>query len=160
MSRLEKEHNVTQQLRIIFKAIQAHSKQVEAACGLSSVRLWMLYEVHNAPGIKVSELASLLTIHRSTCSNMLDKLEEKQLISRYRSKSDQRAVRLYITEEGKSILSKAPSPPEGKLSSTLNKLSLEQLGDLEGSLSLLVGALQYDDDKAALTPIQITQQNS
>lgn len=153
---LTKENNVTQQLRIIFKAIQAHSKEVENTCGLSSVRLWMLYEVNNAPGIKVSELASLLSIHRSTCSNMLDKLEEKQLLCRNRSKSDQRAVKLYITDEGKSVLLKAPSPPEGKLSSTLNTLSAKQLDDLERSLGLLVDALQYDDEKAALTPIQTT----
>ena len=154
MDRLEKEHNVTQHLRIVFKAIQAHSKRVEAACGLSSVRLWMLYEIHNRPGIKVSELASLLSIHRSTCSNMLDKLEVKEFIYRYRSKSDQRAVRLYITDEGKTVLAKAPSPPEGKLSSSLSTLSLDQLEGLETSLGLLVDALQYDDEKAALTPIQ------
>lgn len=160
VERLEKEHNVTQHLRIVFKAIQAHSKRIEAACGLSSVRLWMLYEVNNTPGIKVTELATLLSIHRSTCSNMLDKLEEKELISRYRSKSDQRSVRLYITDQGKSVLSKAPSPPEGKLSSSLNKLSPDQLDELERSLGLLVDTLQYDDDKAALTPIQTTQLSS
>ena len=120
----------------------------------------MLYEVNNTPGIKVSELASLLSIHRSTCSNMLDKLEEKQLLYRNRSKSDQRAVRLYITDMGKSVLLKAPSPPEGKLSSTLNKLSAEQLDDLERSLGLLVDTLQYDDEKAALTPIQTTNMPS
>lgn len=157
INRLAKENNVTQELRIIFRAIQAHSREVEVACGLSSVRLWMLYEVNNAPGIKVSELASLLYVHRSTCSNMLDKLEEKQLLYRNRSKSDQRAVRLYITDEGKSVLLKAPSPPEGKLSNSLNKLSAEQLDGLERSLGLLVDALQYDDEKAALTPIQTTR---
>ncbi len=155
-----KENNVTQHLRIIFKAIQAHSKKVETACGLSSVRLWMLYEVNNAPGIKVTELASLLSIHRSTCSNMLDKLEEKKLLYRNRSKSDQRAVRLFLTDEGKTVLSKAPSPPEGKLSSSLSKLSIEQINDLEKSLGLLVDALQYEDEKAALTPIQVTEQSS
>ena len=155
-NRLTKEHNITQQLRIVVKAIQAHSKRVKNTCGLSSVRLWMLYEVNNAPGIKVSELATLLSIHRSTCSNMLDKLEEKELIYRNRSKSDQRAVHLYITDEGKAILSKAPSPPEGQLSSTLNKLSSEQIDELEKSLGSLVDTLQYDDEKAALTPIQST----
>lgn len=152
-SRLEKEHNITQKLRIVFKAIQAHSKRVESACGLSSVRLWMLHEINNAPGIKVTVLASLLSIHRSTCSNMLDKLEEKELVYRNRSKTDQRAVHLYLTDEGKEVLSKAPNPPEGMLSSTLNKLSSEQIEELETSLGFLVESLQYDDEKAGLTPI-------
>jgi len=150
---LEKENSITQKLRVVFKAIQAHSKKIESTCGLSSVRLWMLYEVHNAPGIKVSELASLLSIHRSTCSNMLGKLEDKHLLKRHRSKSDQRAVRLYITEEGRVLLSKAPSP-EGRLSSALSKLSPQQIADLDNAIKPLVDALYYNDEKAALTPIQ------
>lgn len=157
-SRIDKEITVTQQLRVVFKAIQAHSKRVEKVCGLSSVRLWMLSEINNTPGIKVSELASILSIHRSTCSNMLDKLEDKDLVYRNRSKSDQRTVRLYLTDTGKEILSKAPSPQEGALSSSLSKLSLTDLENLEQSLGCLVNAFQFDDDeKAAHIPIQVTQ---
>lgn len=157
-SRIDKETAVTQQLRVVFKAIQAHSKRVEKACGLSSVRLWMLSEINDTPGIKVSELASILSIHRSTCSNMLDKLEDKELVYRNRSKTDQRTVRLYLTDTGKDILSKAPSPQEGALSSSLAKLSLEQLDNLEQSLGLLVSAFQFDDDEqAAHIPIQVSQ---
>ncbi len=154
VSQIDKESAVTQQLRIIFRAIQAHSKRVENACGLSSVRLWMLHEVNNNPGIRVSELATALSIHRSTCSNMLDKLEDRNLVYRNRSKSDQRAVRLYLSEEGKAVLQKAPSPPEGKLSSGLSKLSQKELAELESSLGKLVEALQFDDEKAPLTPVQ------
>jgi MarR family transcriptional regulator, organic hydroperoxide resistance regulator len=152
--RIEQEHRVTQQLRIIFKAIQAHSKRVEKTCGLSSVRLWMLYEISQNPGVTVSELAALLSIHRSTCSNMLDKLEDQDLIYRTRSKTDQRTVRLHITDTGQSILARAPSPPEGKLSSSLHKLTEEQLANLDDGLKDLIDVLHFDDEKAGLTPIQ------
>lgn len=151
----DQEHSVTQQLRIIFKAIQAHSKQVEKTCGLSSVRLWMLYEISRNPGITVSELAVLLSIHRSTSSNMLDKLEDQDLIHRSRSKSDQRTVRLHVTDKGKALLAMAPSPPEGKLSSSLHKLSQEQLTNLNKSLKELIEVLHFDDEQAGLTPIQV-----
>ena len=152
--RSDQEHSVTQQLRIIFKAIQAHSKRVEKTCGLSSVRLWMLYEISKNPGVTVSELAALLSIHRSTSSNMLDKLEEQDLIHRSRSKSDQRTVRLHVTEKGKSILAMAPSPPEGKLISSLHNLNQEQLTSLSKSLKDLIEVLHFDDEQAGLTPIQ------
>lgn len=145
-NRSEKEQNIKQYFKIILKAIQIHAKQVENTYGLSSVRLWMLYEINNEPGIKVSVLASLLAIHKSTCSNMLDKLEKQVLIYRCRSKSDQRTVRLYITDQGKKILKKNPGPPEGKLSNTLNKLPSKQIGDLERSLECLVNTLQCDDE--------------
>ncbi len=153
--RLEQEKNITQQLRIIFKAIQAHSKEIEKVCGLSSVRLWMLHAIQTSPGIKVSELAIVLSIHRSTCSNMLDKLEDMDLVYRKRSRSDQRSVHLFITDKGANILEKSPAPPEGKLSSSLHKLSPDKLGNLEQGLSDLIEVLHFDDAKAALTPIEL-----
>lgn len=152
--RTVQEKNVTKQLRIVFKAVQSHSRHVEKLCGLSSAQLWMLYEISLAHGIKVTELAAVLSIHRSTCSNMLDKLENKDLICRDRSKSDQRTVHLHITEKGTALLASAPYPPQGKLSSTLAKLSPRQLGNLEESLHDFIDALHFDDDGAGLIPIQ------
>ena len=144
---------IIKQLRILFRAVQAHSRTVEKTCGLSSAQLWMLYEVSLANGIKVSELANILSIHRSTCSNMLDKLEKKNLISRDRSKSDQRSVHIYITDQGKELLSLAPSPQQGQLSNTLSKLTGEQLTNLETSLQVFIEALHFEDVKAGMTPI-------
>ena len=148
-----KQQTIIKQLRILFRAVQAHSRSVETACGLSSAQLWMLYEVSLSHGIKVSELASILSIHRSTSSNMLDKLEKKNLIFRDRSKSDQRSVHIYITEQGKELLGQAPSPPQGQLSNTLAKLSSEQLTNLETSLQVFIDALNFEDGKASTIPI-------
>jgi DNA-binding MarR family transcriptional regulator len=136
---------VTLRLRNILKGVQAHSKYVEKSCGLSSAKLWMLHEIAAAPGLKVSKLAAALAIHPSTCSNMLDKLEEKQLVSRDRSKTDQRSVHIDITEEGRRFLDKAPKPPQGKLSNALEQLSLSQLTNLESGLDALVKALHIND---------------
>lgn len=144
---------ITKKLRIIFKAIQAHSKKVEKQCGLSSAKLWMLHEVVATPGIKVSQLASTLSVHPSTCSNMLDKLEEKGLVYRDRSRTDQRTVHLYGTDEGRSLLTGAPQPPQGRLSSALEELSVEQLSGLENGLEHLINAFHVSDDKAGMVPI-------
>ncbi|CAG34938.1 MarR family winged helix-turn-helix transcriptional regulator [Desulfotalea psychrophila] len=146
-------HNVIQKLRVIFKATQAHSKYVEKLCGLSSAKLWMLHEVATSPGLKVSQLASVLSIHPSTCSNMLDKLEEQELISRDRSKKDQRSVHLYVTEQGKILLARAPQPPQGKLTSALKELPFEHLTTLDDELTHLVSVLDVPGDKVGLTPI-------
>jgi DNA-binding MarR family transcriptional regulator len=148
-----KEQTITRQLRILFKAIQAHSKKVETACGLSGAKLWMLHEIATTPGIRVSRLADALSIHPSTCSNMLDKIEKLQLVTRDRSKSDQRSVHLYVTDKGQELLAKAPSPPQGQVSSTLQKLSEEQLEHLELGLKSFIDVLHYEDEKAGLIPI-------
>lgn len=144
---------VTQQLRILFKAVQAHSKFVEKQCGLSSAKLWMLHELNAAPGIKVSKLAIALTIHPSTCSNMLDKLEEEGFVCKERSKADQRAVHLSLTDKGHLLLKNAPQPTQGELSGALEKLSDEDLIVLEKGLEKLVQELSSRNENAGLYPI-------
>ncbi len=144
---------VTQKLRMIFKAIQSHSKKIEKECGLSGAQLWMLSEVAAVPGVRVSHLAETLSVHASTCSNMLDKLEKKDLIYRDRSKKDQRTVHLHITDAGQKLLSNAPKPLQGKLSRGLELLTLEQLTTLEDSLEGLVQTLKLPDDKGSFLPI-------
>ena len=131
---------ILKKIHIIFKAVQAHSKYVEEECGLSSAKLWMLNEIGQNPGVKVSQLAAVLSIHPSTCSNMLDKLEENQLIFRDRSKTDQRAVHLYLTDRGSDLLARSPKPAQGKLTSALEKLSPKQLNSLHAGLDNLFKA--------------------
>ncbi len=87
-NRQDSMQNITKQLRVVFRAVQSHSKTVQQQCGLSSAKLWMMWELFANPGVKVSELARALTIHPSTCSNMLDQLEDKGLTRRNRSKAD------------------------------------------------------------------------
>ncbi len=146
---------VLQKLRLIFKETQAYSKKIEKECGLSGAKLWMLAEVAATPGIKVSELAKTLSIHASTCSNMLDKLEDKALIYRDRSKTDQRTVHLYITSDGEYVLSKAPKPVQGKLHRGLEQLLPEQLIALDDSLENLVEKFNLPDDKGGFQPIGV-----
>jgi len=144
---------ITQKLRIVFRTIQSHSKKSENQCGLSSAKLWMLSEIAARQGIKVSQLATALSIHPSTCSNMLDKLEETGLVMRDRSRTDQRSVHLYVTEQGTALLQQAPKPAQGKLSVALNNLNEEQLRELESGLENLLNALNVSDQKDAFVPI-------
>ncbi|BCO08722.1 hypothetical protein GF1_10980 [Desulfolithobacter dissulfuricans] len=151
--RHQRMQNITKQLRVVFRAVQAHSKTVERQCGLSSAKLWMMWELFASPGLKVSELAKALTIHPSTCSNMLDQLEDKGFVRRDRSKIDQRAVHLYLTEEGAKVLAKAPRPAQGTLSDALEHLSDDNLIHLEEGLNKLIDAMKVKDEKAGLVPI-------
>ena len=129
--------DILKKIQKILKAVQAHSKYVEEQCGLSSAKLWMLYEIAQNPGLKVSQLATALSIHPSTCSNMLDKLEEMNLVYRDRSKKDQRSVHLNLTEQGVDLLKQAPKPVQDKLYSALERLTPSQLNGLEAGLENL-----------------------
>jgi len=144
---------VTQYLGLLFRSVQAHSKYIEKTCGLSSAKLWMLHKIHRNPGVKVSQLATALSIHPSTCSNMLDKLEAKNLLVRDRSKTDQRAVHLFLTSEGEELLAKAPQPLQGELGRALEALPEDQLFKLEKGLDGLVLILKGKDEDGRMVRI-------
>jgi DNA-binding MarR family transcriptional regulator len=145
---------ILRELRIIFRASQNHAKSVEKECGLSSAQLWMMWELFNHPGLKVSELADILSIHPSTCSNMLDKLQSKNLVSRSRTNpNDQRVVKLNLTEGGVQLLATAPRPAQGVLADVLLRLPDESLNHLESGLTEFVNALKNFDEKDGLKPI-------
>lgn len=146
---------ILQDLRIIFRASQAHARLVEKTCGLSSAQLWMMWELFNMPGLKVSELARILSIHTSTCSNMLDKLQDKGLISRDRSSKDQRIVQLNLTDKGLKILATAPRPAQGLLADVLLRLPDESLNHLEIGLQEFTKSLRSYNKEDSMMPIDI-----
>ncbi len=145
---------ILKDLRILFRASQAHAKWVEKECGLSSAQLWMMWELFNSPGAKVSELATILSIHPSTCSNMLDKLQAKKLVRRERNNpTDQRVVELNLTEAGIKLLATAPRPAQGVLADVLLRLPDETLSKLEAGLRDFVKTLKSSDQNDGFKPI-------
>ncbi|OOG25676.1 MarR family transcriptional regulator [Thioalkalivibrio denitrificans] len=145
--------SIIRQLRVVFRALQNHSRSIEKACGVSAAQLWALWELHNAPGLRVGDLSHRLLIHPSTASNMLDKLESKHLVERRRTGMDQRVVSLFLTPRGEDLLRAAPAPAEGELNRALQALPGQQLAALESGLAALLEHMQAHDEQAALRPI-------
>jgi DNA-binding MarR family transcriptional regulator len=152
-SRFDRYQIILKDLRILFRASQAHAKWVEKECGLSSAQLWMMWELFNSPGLTVSGLAKLLSIHASTCSNLLDKLQDKGLVGRNRSGKDQRVVHLLLTDKGVKLLAKAPRPAQGVLADVLQRLPDEILNYLEVGLMEFVKAVKGHKEEDSMFPI-------
>lgn len=145
--------SVVQGFRLVFRSIQEHSRWVEKRCGVSAAQLWTMWELQARPGLRVSELSRALAIHQSTASNLLDKLERKQLIQRERRGPDHRVVRLYLTARGRELVEHAPGPAQGALSSGLAALPDEVLAELNDNIAALVKAMDLADHEAALQPL-------
>jgi len=151
--RLHLEREALKHFRVIVGAIKSHFRSVEAATGVSGSQLWALSAINRNPGMRVSALAETMSIHHSTASNLLDKLEEKQLIRRERKDTDQRAVGLYVTEKGAAITTGAPYPPEGVVPDALRYLPDETLNQLVGNLADLINAMRFKDRSTSFTPL-------
>lgn len=132
---------------------QQHFQRIETACGVSGAQLWALAEVERHPGLMVSEVARALSIHLSTASNLLDKLEGRSLIRRERKSADQRVVRIYLTSNGKQVMKTAPKPAEGVIPDALAKMPDEALERLRKDLDQLLELTNVRNPAAALKPL-------
>ncbi len=120
---------------------------------MSGAQLWALAELQARPGSKISELAIALSVHLSTGSNLVDRLEAKSLVRRQRSKEDQRVVRVYLTPTGQGVLRKAPKPAEGIIPDALHRMPGDALGRLDRDLEQLLRLARIRDQRAAMKPL-------
>lgn len=152
-ARNEQVRTVIQSLRVIFGSVQAHSHWIEQQCGVSAVQLWALRELRSAPGLKVTELALVLSVHPSNCSSMIDKLRKKGFVRKQRTGPDQRVVRLYVTPKGQELLDGAPGPLQSSLVDALHALSGDRLASLDMNLASVIRRMKVKDPVAAMRPM-------
>ena len=145
--------HVLKKFRIIYGSMRQHFREVERTCGVSGSKLWLIQEISNSSGIGVSDLAERLSIHQSTCSQLVEKLVARKLIIKERSKQDQRRVGLRLTEEGLSLIARAPAPTQGLLPEILNTLPAETIQSLDASLAQVIEQLRLRDSKLAEQPL-------
>ncbi|WP_291983605.1 MarR family transcriptional regulator [Candidatus Accumulibacter sp. ACC005] len=99
----------------LVRSVQNGMQNIDDTHGLSGSQLWALWQISARPGLRVSQLASALHIRPSTASNLLDKLEARQLVRRERRDTDNRVVRLHLTDEGAEVIKDIPGPMQGQL---------------------------------------------
>ncbi len=144
---------VLKQFRLIFGSVRQHFRDVEQRCGVSGSQLWLLHEIAHTPGMGVSELAGRLSIHQSTCSQLVEKLETRGLILKVRKADDQRRVGLQLTEQAAEVLAAAPGPVEGILPQALQGLPDDTLERLHLGLAEVIAQLTVRDSPSASKPL-------
>lgn len=144
---------VLQKFRLIFRSVKQHFRWVEERCGVSGAQLWAMFELAQTPGLRVSDIARALSIHQSTASNMLDKLERRGLIERRREGADRRVVSVFLTGAGERVVAAAPSPARGVLTEAIRKLPDATLRNLDASLDTLIREMKVTDQEGAMQPL-------
>jgi DNA-binding MarR family transcriptional regulator len=139
--------------RIIFKSANRHFHEIEKLAGIGGASLWALAEIVETDKLTVTDLASHMSIHQSTASNLLDKLEAEGYINRVKSTSDRRVVYLEASERGRAVLKKAPLPHRGILPDALMRLNPETLAQLYEHLTELVNGMEKIQINAAFEPL-------
>lgn len=149
--------SVLQRFRVLIRTAQRHSQWIEKQSGVTGAQLWSMQELAEHPGLRVGDLAKRMALHQSTASNMIDKLETAGLLRKERQSSDNRVVRLYLTEAGTAVLAKAPSPARGILPEALRRMDQVALASLQMDLDGLLAQVGRLDEAFGMQPLSFTE---
>jgi DNA-binding MarR family transcriptional regulator len=88
-------------------------------------------------GVRASDVAEALRLHKSTLSRIIAVLERLGLVERETSEQDARALNLSLTPSGRASLEAAISARRGRVSEALSRWPRQDVDDLARLLSHL-----------------------
>ncbi len=145
------DHRVLQALRQVIRAVDSHSRQLFGQHKITGPQLITLLAVEKHEPVTASAIASNIHVSPSTVIGILDRLESKGLIRRNRDLKDRRLVWISLTEQGKVLVSNAPSPLQDSLAEAIRKLPEAELVMIVESLERIVRLMQMHKSVAAPT---------
>lgn len=95
-------------IRVIAQAIDTRSKAVSRASGLTIPQIVVLQAVRAHGEVTTNLLSRHCDLSAGTVVSILDKLEERGFVQRYRNATDRRIVHTRLTEPGGRALAGAP----------------------------------------------------
>jgi DNA-binding MarR family transcriptional regulator len=144
------DHRVLQVLRQVIRAVNSHSRQLFGQYRITGPQLITLLIVEKYEPVTASAIASNIHLSPSTVVGILDRLESRGLIRRNRNLKDRRLVWISLTEQGKVLVSNAPSPLQDSLAEAIRKLPEAELVMIVESLERIVRLMQMG--KSVATP--------
>ena len=115
-------------------------KPLLQALGLTYPQDLAMMVLWEEDGLTVGEISSRLLTDPGSLTPLLKRLEAEGLLSRTRSREDERVVVVELTETGRALRDKAMNIPQCILGAS--GLDIEQLRKLQGDLLALRGNLQ------------------
>mgnify|MGYP001575881998 CR=1 FL=1 len=132
MDRLEQ---VLTSLRRVIRATDLHSKHLAKTSGLTAPQILLLLAIRKLEGAAIGQLANEVSLSQATVTNILDRLEKRDLVKRERSTTDKRRVHVHLTDKGIEVLIDAPMQLQEHFSRQFNELQ-------EWEQTMIVAALQ------------------
>ncbi|GGX31758.1 MarR family transcriptional regulator [Pigmentiphaga litoralis] len=129
-------------LRRITRNVALHSKQLAAYSHITAPQLVCLLAVIESGPVTATALSRLISVSPSTVVGILDRLEDKQLIRRERSRDDRRTVFITATDAGRTLAAEAPSPLQKTLADALNALPELEQATITLSLERIVDLME------------------
>lgn len=143
--------SVLQSLRRIIRAVSLYSHQLAATYKITAPQLVCLLTIVNEGCLHPSTLSKRVFLSASTVVGILDRLDEKGLITRQRDHNDRRLINVQATPKGEELVTQAPSPLPSALANALMQLPELEQATIALSLERVVNLMEEKYLEAAST---------
>ncbi|KPQ05744.1 MAG: transcriptional regulator [Rhodobacteraceae bacterium HLUCCA12] len=137
------------QIRRLARALDVQSRQIDRDIGLTLPQYVVLSALGEMGEVTSRALSARAGSSPPTVVGILDKLEAKGLIQRYRSDKDRRIVHARLTAQGRATLDAAPDPLGAQIGGGFKALPPEERRAILDSLNRL-GAMVGPDEGSAI----------
>ncbi|MBS1902780.1 MAG: MarR family transcriptional regulator [Bacteroidetes bacterium] len=136
-------------IRRIVQALRVASRDSEKKLGLSAAQLFVLQKLKEEEDLSLNDLADRTLTHQSSVSVVVQRLVEKKLIKRDRSKEDARQLVLNLTDKGRKIVAKAPHARQEWMIDALEAMNPRSRKQFDATFKEFLQILHLDSDKPA-----------
>lgn len=136
-------------LRRIIRAIDVHSHRLVQVCGLTGPQFMILREIGRRGTPSPTELARAVSLSNPTVTGILNRLAQRDLITRERSESDRRRLQISLTPAGAEAMRAAPTMLEDTLARSFTEIQDWEQSLILASLQRLAGIFNAEGLDAA-----------
>jgi len=129
--------------------VDIYSHKLALDCGVTVPQLSCLLLISEAGPLTLKALALQVDLTAGTVVGIVDRLEKKGFVRRARSLVDRRQVQISITEEGRFLAARAPSPLQDRLAAALQGLPASDRAAIALSLEHVVELMEIKHVDAA-----------
>jgi len=154
----DSEGRVLAAIRRIVHAVDSHSKELGRALGITLPQLVVLRAIRILGEVTTGRLSAAASLSPATVTTILDKLELRGLVVRYRNEDDRRVVHSRLTERGAQMLDAAPPFLHERFVSRFAQLDAARQAVLIGALedvAEMMGAPARREDDALPAPLPL-----
>jgi DNA-binding MarR family transcriptional regulator len=146
-------------LRKIIQIIDLNSRRLVKRVGLTGPQLVILKEICRAEAVSAGTIAKAVSLSSATVTGILERMENRGLVSRGRDHQDRRRVMVRATDAGRRVVDRAPPLMQEAIVEQFEGLPDWEQTMILSSLQHLVAIMENrsQDSAACIAPTAVAE---
>jgi DNA-binding MarR family transcriptional regulator len=136
---------VEKDLRFVDGIIREKGREILKDYGITPPQFVALQWLKEEGDMTIGDLSTKMYLAFSTTTDLIDRMEKNNLVSRLRNPQDRRVVKVHLLEEGSRIIHEAVSRRQKYLSNLFVTFEIDEVKDLQRLLSKLYKEMKSEE---------------